>query len=158
MKVALLKDIANLGKRGEIKNVSDGYARNFLLKNKLAEILTLNIERRLKSEEEKQKKYFLELKEKEKALKEKIKKLNLVFEIKTEESGQAFGSVTPLKIISELKSRGINLEKEQISSSPIKTAGESNIKIVLRSGDEVFLNVLVKPEENKKVTSDIKKH
>ena len=64
MKVALIKNAPGLGKVGDIRNVSDGYARNFLLKNKLAEILTPAVERALRLEKERQEKYSLELKEK----------------------------------------------------------------------------------------------
>ena len=148
MKVALIKNAPGLGKVGDIRNVSDGYARNFLLKNKLAEILTPAVERALRLEKERQEKYSLELKEKTSELKEKIKKLNLIFEIKVGESGQSFGSITPFKILSELKRRGINIEKEQILSKPIRTLGKSKVKIVLRPDVEVFLNLEVMPEIN----------
>src|SRR3990167_3817399 len=96
MKVVLLKDIPGLGKMGDIKNVSDGYGRSFLLGKKLAG------------------------------------NLNLVFEVKVGESGRAYGSVTPLKILSELKKQGINLGKEQIPSKPIKTLGNSKITVKLQ--------------------------
>lgn len=150
MKVALLKDVANLGKRGDVKSVSDGYARNFLLKNKLAEALTPEVERKLELEKEKQKKYFLELKERTDALKEKIKKITLVFKVKTGESGQVFGSVTPIKIFNELRKRGISLEKEQILSNPIKNLGGSKVKIILNPDAEVYLNISVEPENDNK--------
>jgi len=150
MRVALLKDVLGVGKRGDIKNVSDGYGRNFLLKKKLAEISTLEIEKKIELEKEKQNKYFLKLKEEVEVLKEKIKKLNLVFEVKIGESGQPFGSVTPLKVIGELNKQGIKLKKEQISSKPVKTLGESKIKIILHPGIEVFLNILVRPENDSK--------
>lgn len=148
MKVALLKDIVNLGKRGDIKSVSDGYARNFLLKNKFAEALTPETERKLELEKEKQNKYFLDLKEKVDALKEKIKKITLVFKVKIGKSGQVFGSVTPIKIVNELKKQGIGLEKEQILSKPIKNLGENKIKIILNPGAEVYLNISVEPEDD----------
>jgi len=72
MKIVLLKDISNLGKRGDIKNVSDGYGRNFLLRNRLADILTPSTEKRLKLEHEKQEKIVAELKESSELLKKKI--------------------------------------------------------------------------------------
>lgn len=145
MRVVLLKDVPNLGKRGDIKDVSDGYGRNFLMRNKLADILTPSIEKLLKLEREKQDKVAILLKENAESLRGKIQKLNLVFEIKVGESGRAFGSVTPLKILSELKKQGINLGKEQISIKPIKTLGNSKIKIKLHPDVEASLNISVKP-------------
>lgn len=149
MKVALLKDVPNLGKKGDIKDVKDGYGRNFLLRNKLAEILTPPVEKSLKLERERQDKAAVVLKENAELLQEKIQNLNLVFEIKVGESGRAFGSVTPLKIINELKKQGINLEKEQIPAKPIKTLGESKIKIKLHPDVEASLNILIKPPGDK---------
>ena len=82
MKIVLLKDISGLGKMGDIKNVSDGYGRNFLLRKKLADILNPTTEKRLKSEREKQEKIAAELKESSELLKKKIENLNLTFEVK----------------------------------------------------------------------------
>ncbi|MEK7197986.1 MAG: 50S ribosomal protein L9, partial [Patescibacteria group bacterium] len=114
MKIVLIKDVPNLGKKGDTKDVKDGYGRNFLVINKLAEILTPTILKNLKLEKEKEEKISIELKKRVELLKEKIKNLNLVFKLKVGKSGEAFGSVTPLKIQNELKKQGINLEKEQI--------------------------------------------
>ena len=144
MKVVLLKDIPGLGKIGDIKNVSDGYGRNFLLRKKLADILNPSTEKRLKSEREKQEKIAAELKESSELLKKKIENLNLVFEVKVGESGRAYGSVTPLKILSELKKQGINLQKEQIPVKPIKTLGNSKITVKLHPDIEATLNIMIK--------------
>ena len=140
----MLKDVTNLGKRGDTKNVSDGYGRNFLLRNKLADILTSQLQKALESEREKQSKVAAELKENAELLKKKIQNLNLTFEVKVGESGRAFGSVTPLKILTELKKQGISLEKEQILAKPIKTLGNSKIKIKLRPDVEAVLNITIK--------------
>ncbi len=149
MKVVLLKDVLNLGKRGDIKNVSDGYGRNFLLRQKLANILTPQLQKTLELEREKQKSVAATLKENSELLKKKIQNLNLVFEIKTGELGRVFGSITPLKIISELKKQGISLKKEQIPAKPIKTLGNSKIKIKLHPDIEASLNILIKPTNDK---------
>ena len=140
----MLKDVTNLGKRGDTKNVSDGYGRNFLLRNKLAGILTPQLQKALESEREKQSKVADELKENTELLKKKIQNLNLTFEVKVGESGRVFGSVTPLKILTELKKQGISLEKEQILAKPIKTLGNSKIKIKLRPDVEAVLNITIK--------------
>ncbi|MFH1048072.1 MAG: 50S ribosomal protein L9 [Patescibacteria group bacterium] len=145
MKVVFLKDMPDLGKKGDIKNVSDGYGRNFLIRNKLAEILTPQVARRLVQEREKEEKTAIILKNQTVALKEKIEKLKLVLKTKIGESGQVFGSITPNKILTELEKNGIKLEKDQVLSKPIKTLGENKIKIKLPQGMEAELQIIIEP-------------
>lgn len=147
MRVVLIKDVQNLGKKGDVKDVADGYGRNFLIKNKLAEILTPAILKTLESQKKQKEKLSDELKERAELLKEKIKNLNVVFKVKAGKSGEAFGSVTPLKIQSELKKQGIDLEKEQILTKPIKTLGSSKVKIELYPDIEAYLNVILEKEK-----------
>lgn len=145
MKIALLKDVPSLGKRGDIKNVNDGYGRNFLIKNKMAEILTSQTEKRLEKEKEKEKEIAVNFKNQVLALKEKIDRLKLVFKTKIGKSGQTFGSVTPAKIMAELEKNGIKLTKDQILSKPIKTLGENKVKIKLPQGIEAELKMIIEP-------------
>lgn len=145
MRVALLKDVPDLGKKGDIKDVSDGYGRNFLIRNRLVEILTPRVARRLEQEREKEEKIAVALKNQTLALKEKIEKLKLVLKTKIGESGQVFGSITPTKILAELKKNGIKLEKDQVLSKPIKTLGESKIKIKLPQGIDAELQIIIEP-------------
>ncbi len=145
MRIALLKDVPDLGKKGDIKDVSDGYGRNFLIRNKLVEILTPQVARRLEIEREKKEKIAVALKSQTLTLKEKIEKLKLVLKTKIGESGQVFGSVTPTKILAELKKNGIKLEKNQLLSKPIKTLGESKIKIKLPQEIEAELKIIIEP-------------
>ena len=145
MRVVLLKDVPDLGKKGDIKDVSDGYGRNFLIRNKLVEILTPQVARRLEIEREKEEKIAVALKSQTLALKEKIEKLKLVLKTKIGESGQVFGSITPTKILAELEKNGIKLEKDQVLSKPIKTLGENKIKIKLPQGIDAELQIIIEP-------------
>ncbi len=145
MRIVLLKDVPDLGKKGDIKDVSDGYGRNFLIKNKLVEILNPQVARRLEIEREKEEKIAAALKSQTLALKEKIEKLKLVLKTKIGESGQVFGSITPTKILAELKKNGVRLEKDQVLSKPIKTLGESKIKIKLPQGIDAELQIIIEP-------------
>ena len=145
MRVVLLKDVPDLGKKGDVKDVSDGYGRNFLIRNKLVEILTPQVAKRLEIEREKEEKTAIALKNQALALKEKIEKLKLVLKTKIGESGQVFGSITPTKILAELEKNGIKLEKGQLLSKPIKTLGESKIKIKLPQGIEAELKIIIEP-------------
>ena len=74
MKVILLKDVVSLGKKGDVKDVKDGYGRNFLLRNKLAALLTPQLQKALELEQEKQETAVAALKENSELLKEKISK------------------------------------------------------------------------------------
>ena len=145
MRIVLLKDVPDLGKKGDVKDVSDGYGRNFLIRNRLVEILTPRVARRLEQEREKEEKIAVALKNQTLALKEKIEKLKLVLKTKIGESGQVFGSITPTKILAELKKNGIKLEKDQVLSKPIKTLGESKIKIKLPQGIDAELQIIIEP-------------
>ncbi len=145
MRIVLLKDVLDLGKKGDIKDVSDGYGRNFLIRNKLVEILTPQVARRLEIEREKEEKTAVALKSQTLALKEKIEKLKLVLKTKIGKSGQVFGSITPTKILAELEKNGIKLEKNQVLSKPIKTLGENKIKIKLPQEIEAELKITIEP-------------
>ncbi len=145
MKIALLKDVPNLGKRGDIKDVSDGYGRNFLIKNNLAEILTSQVAKKLDAEKNRQEKIAVEIKKSATNLKDKIEKIKLTLKAKTGESGQMFGSVTPTDLLAELKKNDIKIEKSQILSKPIKTLGEHKIKIKLPQEMEAELQIVIEP-------------
>ena len=145
MKIALLQDVPNLGKRGDIKDVSDGYGRNFLIKNKLAEILTSQVAKRLETEKNRQEKIAVELKKSTANLKNKIEKIKLTLKAKIGEAGQMFGSITPTNLSTELKQNNIKIEKSQILSKPIKTLGEHKIKIKLPQEMEAELQIVIEP-------------
>ncbi|MFH1990365.1 MAG: 50S ribosomal protein L9 [Patescibacteria group bacterium] len=145
MKIALLKDVPNLGKRGDIRDVSDGYGRNFLIKNKLAEILTSQVAKRLDIEKNRQEKIATEVKKSAANLKEAIENTKLTLKAKIGESGQMFGSITPTALLAELKKNNIKIEKSQILSKPIKTLGEHKIKIKLPQEMEAELQIVIEP-------------
>lgn len=124
MKVIFLKDVKGSGKKGEIAEVSDGYARNFLIKKGLAEeatavkINSLNIKKGAED---------FHRQEEIKALKEEAKKLNgtqVTLKIKCGENGKVFGSVTAKEIADELTALGYNVDKKRvILKDPIKLLG-----------------------------------
>ena len=145
MKIALLKDVPNLGKRGDIRDVSDGYGRNFLIRNMLAEILTSQVAKRLDMEKNRQEKIATEVKKSAANLKEAIENTKLTLKAKIGESGQMFGSITPTALLAELKKNNIKIEKSQILSKPIKTLGEHKIKIKLPQEMEAELQIVIEP-------------
>jgi len=132
MKVIFLKDVKGVAKAGEIKNVSDGYARNFLLKKNLAvEATPANIK---KLEEKKLRVQEAELQKQQDAenTAKKLKSITLTLSKKAGENGKLFGAVTAAELEEELKKKGVNIDKKQIDlSEPIKQVGEYTIKVNL---------------------------
>ena len=117
MKVIFTKDLKKVAKKGEIKEVKDGYAENFLIKNNYAVPLTdKNISNIKKANKEKE---LEEAKEREKAnkLKKELENITLVFKVKTGENDRVFGSISPKQIKEELSKKGYSIDKKQLSLS-----------------------------------------
>jgi large subunit ribosomal protein L9 len=147
MKVILLKNVENLGREGEIKEVSDGYARNFLIPQNMAEAATDTAIS--KSEEKKlqlEKKAKTELEEAQK-LAEQLEGRELYIKVK-EKDGKLFGSVNEKTVAKVLKDEGINLPSSSINiSEPIKDMGEYDAQINLDHGLEASIRLILVGEE-----------
>ena len=106
MRVIFIKDVKGQGKKGEVKEVKDGYGKNFLIKNGYAVIASKTGLERLESEnKQKQEEEAKRIQECEK-IKENLSKMTLKFPVKTGKQDQVFGSVSSKMIVSELKNRG----------------------------------------------------
>jgi len=146
MKVILLEDIKGVGKKEQIINAADGYARNFLFPKKLAlEANPANLaelERKHKKEDKKRADDI----ESAKKIKEKLESITLLLHVKTGETGKLFGSVTNAEIAEELlRQHGIELDKKKISIPvPIKNVGEASAhaKIHMEINAEIKINVI----------------
>lgn len=114
MKVIFIKDLKNQGKKGEIKEVKDGYAQNFLIKNKYAEKLNEESYAKFLQNKEEEKLYDEQMKQNARQIKEKIEKIELTFKVKTGEHDKVFGSVSPKQMKEELDKKGISIDKKQI--------------------------------------------
>jgi len=132
MEVIFIKDLKNQGKKGQIKNVKDGYAENFLIKNGYAVKKTKENLSKLNHELEKKKQEDENNKKEATILKEKLSKVTLEFKVKTGEGDKVFGSISVKQIKDELAKEGIKIEKNQIDiPSPITSLGFHNIDINL---------------------------
>ena len=142
MKVIFIKDLRGQGKRGEIKEVKDGYAENYLIKNGYAKKLTeQNYNQYLETKKEEAELDKKNRKEAEK-LKDQLSKLELVFKVKTGAEDRVFGSVSTKQIKEELEKKKINIDKKQIElDEGISSLGYHNVKIVLYKEVEGIVKV-----------------
>lgn len=144
MKVILSSDVKALGRKGDIVNVSDGYANNFLLKNKLAVPASagnLNINAQEKAALAK--KIKEETAEAE-ALAKKLKDVAVVVKTKIGENGKTFGSISGKEIAEELSRMGYDIDRKKIElETPIKAVGEYLVPVRLYKGVVGKINVKV---------------
>jgi large subunit ribosomal protein L9 len=143
MKAIFTQDVKGKGKKGEVKDVAEGYARNYLFKNNLAvEATNANLSA-LKARKNKEKKLEQEELEKAKKLKEKLEGLTVEFQAKAGEGGRLFGSITSKQIAEELnKQHKIKIDKRKIElEQPIKALGYTNVPVKLHPEVEGMIKV-----------------
>lgn len=144
MKVILKTDVKGSGKKGDVLEVSDGYAKNFLLKKGLAEVATAGgineINQKRKADE-------FHRAETVKGFKDLAARLNgaeVHISIRAGENGKVFGSVTTAQIADALAEQGFEVEKKRISTAePIKTVGTHNAEVRLMEGVVSKIKVIV---------------
>lgn len=147
MKVVLTEDIKNIGKKGDVKEVSDGYARNFLLPGKLVSAATESAVKQALEVKSKQLEAEKINREKTTELAKIIAGKKIVIKAK-EKKGKLFGSITAKNITRELKKENIEVsEKFIILESPLKETGEYEIKIRLDHGVETSLMLVIEKEK-----------
>ena len=144
MKVILLQDIKGLGRKWDVKDVSDGYVRNLLLPRRLVEIATSDSLKKIlgikSAMEERHKKLLVHLKEQAKEL----ESLKLTFKLRAGAKGETFGSVTSHDIEKELQSREYISAKAMLDK-PIKKTGIHTVPVSL--GEGIESNITVSVEE-----------
>jgi large subunit ribosomal protein L9 len=147
MEVILLKDVPGLGRSGEIKEVPEGYARNYLIPKGLAVKSTKgrikDIELRKSAIETKV------LREKDSAMRlaERLKGTSLTFKVRVGEENKLFGSITSGDIAEELNKKGFNIDKHQIVlKEPIKYLGTYEVTVKLGFGVSAPISVVVERE------------
>ena len=145
MKIILLQDIKGVGKKDEVINASDGYARNFLLPKKMG--VEANAENMSKLKAKQDSNQYKKSVEKEKAEKiaEKLKNITLKISLKSGENQKLFGSITAKEIAENLKEQyKIEIDKKKIDlKEPIKVFGVTTVSIKLFEGVVGSLKVQV---------------
>lgn len=132
MKVIFIKDVRGQGKKGEIKEVKDGYGMNYLIKNGYAVKASETSVTRLKKENEKNALEENLLIKEMKDIKEKLEKEKIIFKAKTGNQDQMFGTISVKQIKEKLNELGYNIKKQDIHIEfPISTIGFHNVEIEL---------------------------
>ena len=147
MKVILLEDVRAQGKKGELIDVSDGYARNYLFPRKLAKEADAGAIADMKNKEAAKK--YKQQKEKEEAekLAAELEKMGVTIKIKSGADGKLYGSVTGKDIADALKEKyGVELDKRKIEVEPIKACGEYTVPVQLFAGVQGKLKLKVEGE------------
>ena len=132
MKVIFIKDLRGQGKRGDIKEVKDGFAENYLIKNGYAKKLTEQNYNQYLVEKKEEKDLDQKNRKEATALKDKLAKLELTFKVKTGEQDRVFGSISSKQIKEELEKKSIIIDKKQIElDGGLSTLGYHNVNVLL---------------------------
>ncbi|UPW83303.1 50S ribosomal protein L9 [Lysinibacillus sp. Ag94] len=148
MKVVFLKDVKGKGKKGEIKNVADGYAQNFLIKNGYAAEANAQALSQLDGQKKLEAKNAAAELAEAKALQEKLEALTVELKAKSGEGGRLFGSVSTKQIADALqKKHGIKIDKRKMTlSDGIRALGFTNVPVKLHHEVSATLKVHVTEE------------
>ena len=147
MKVVFLKDVKGKGKKGEIKNVADGYAHNFLIKNGFAVEASNQALSQLEGQKKLEEKNAAAELQAAKDLKEHLEQLEVVIKAKSGEGGRLFGSISTKQIASSLeKTHGIKIDKRKMDCDGIRSLGYTNVPVKLHHDVKATLKVHVVEE------------
>jgi large subunit ribosomal protein L9 len=132
MKVILLQDVKNVGKANDVVDVSDGYGRNFLLKNKLAKETSAANMNEVKLKKGAEAEHARRALEEAKATAEKLEGKKITLKMKSGEGGKLYGAVTDKDVADELKNNGFDITKKQVViKDTIKNVGTFGVRIKL---------------------------
>jgi large subunit ribosomal protein L9 len=147
MQVILLRDVEKLGLRGDVVDVARGYARNFLLPRKLAEVASPARVKELERVEAQRALHEARSAEQAQEIAEVLGKTVLRFEVRAGPTGSLFGSVTPSDVVDEIwRTRKIRVDRRKVAIDPIKRIGRYTIPIEIFDEVEVEVKTLVVPE------------
>ena len=144
MKIILLEDVKGKGKKDDIINVSDGYGKNYLLKNKLGVLYTEGskkvLDKEIKIRQDKEDALVSDLTK----IKEKLENKNIKFKVKVGKEDRVFGNISTKQISEEIKKLGFNIDKKCIKSdSNIDSLGTHKVLIELHKQVKFYINVVL---------------
>jgi large subunit ribosomal protein L9 len=147
MKVIFLKDVKGQGKKGEVKELSEGYVRNFLLPQGLAKLASDGNLKTLEVQHASEQKRKDKEKEDAQALGKKMEEMTVVIKTKAGEGGRLFGAITSKQIGEALAAQGIKIDKRKIElEDPIRTLGVTQVVVKLHPEVKAKLSVQASEE------------
>jgi len=148
MKVILKEDVQNLGQQGDVVEVKPGYARNYLMPQKLAILFTKQQKKSIEEAQRVEERKLEREKDQLESVLKQVEELSLSLKMQSEEDSKLFGSVTKLDIVKLLEENGITIDKKYVDlSSPIKTLGEHKVNIVFTKEMSASFTLTVEKED-----------
>ena len=148
MKVILKEDVQNLGQQGDVVEVKPGYARNYLMPQKLAILFTKQQKKSIEEAQRGEERKLEREKDQLQSVLKQVEDLSLSLKMQSEEDSKLFGSVTKLDIVKLLEKSGITIDKKYVDlSSPIKTLGEHKVNIMFTKEMSASFTLTVEKED-----------
>ena len=148
MKVILKEDVQNLGQQGEVVEVKSGYARNYLIPQKLAILFTKQQKKSIEEAQRVEERKLEREKDQLESVLKQVEDLSLSLKMQSEEDSKLFGSVTKLDIVKLLEENGITIDKKYVDlSSPIKTLGEHKVSVMFTKEMSASFTLTVEKED-----------
>ena len=148
MKVILKEDVQNLGQQGDVVEVKSGYARNYLMPQKLAILFTKQQKKSIDEAHRVEERKLEREKDQLESVLKQVEDLNLSLKMQSEVDSKLFGSVTKLDIVKLLEENGITIDKKYVDlSSPIKTLGEHKVNIMFTKEMSASFTLTVEKED-----------
>jgi len=148
MKVILKEDVQNLGQQGDVVEVKSGYARNYLMPQKLAILFTKQQKKSIEEAQRVEERKLEREKDQLESVLKQVEDLSLSLKMQSEEDSKLFGSVTKLDIVKLLEENGITIDKKYVDlPSPIKTLGEHKVNIVFTKEMSASFTLTVEKED-----------
>jgi large subunit ribosomal protein L9 len=148
MKVILKEDVQNLGQQGDVVEVKSGYARNYLMPQKLAILFTKQQKKSIDEAQRVEERKLEREKDQLESVLKQVENLSLSLKMQSEEDSKLFGSVTKLDIVKLLEENGITVDKKYVDlSSPIKTLGEHKVNIMFTKEMSASFTLTVEKED-----------
>lgn len=155
MRVILLRDVKNFGKKFDVKDARDGYARNFLFPQNLAKPATPASLKELEAMRKIEEREDEETKSRLRRIADTLRGRSITFEISANENGEAYGSVTKTMILRALREHALTT-KDRVEVKlihPLKHAGEHEVEVEFEKGITARLKIILEPEKNKKTAA-----
>lgn len=148
MKVILKEDVQNLGQQGDVVEVKSGYARNYLMPQKLAILFTKQQKKSIDEAQRVEERKLEREKDQLESVLKQVENLSLSLKMQSEEDSKLFGSVTKLDIVKLLEENGVTIDKKYVDlSSPIKTLGEHKVNIMFTKEMSASFTLTVEKED-----------